>query len=136
MLSSDRIGEELAGLPAEAGSRTPEWTRRVHEELLHRATVLMSRGESVVIDASFGAAWQRTAAVTAAATVSADLVQLRCTAPTDMAAADPWPDATVIDTAGDTAGPQADSVQRALRAIRPRGPHDARRPARPYMCPG
>jgi predicted kinase len=168
MLSSDRIRKELAGLPGEASARapyetgiyTPEWTQRVYRELLHRATVLMSRGESVVADASFTGAWQRTAAVTAAATVSADLVQLRCTAPRELAAgrlcprargsldanqeiavemeaaADPWPDATVIDTEDDTTGLHAGSAQRAIRAIHPDGSHAAWHHARPYMCPG
>lgn len=168
VLNSDRIRKELAGLPAETsagapygtGIYTPEWTRRVYQELLHRATILMSRGESVVVDASFTSAWQRTAAVTAAATVSADLVQLRCTAPWELAAwrlhsrsrgtsdadreiavemkaaADPWPEATVIDTENDTTGLDADCVRRALLAIHPDGPHGDRRSARPYMCPG
>jgi uncharacterized protein len=167
VLSSDRIRKELAGLPAEASARTPygtgiytaEWTRRVYEELLHRATVLMSRGESVIADASFGSAWQRTAAVTAAATVSADLVQLRCTAPRELAAgrlhptaratcdadeeiatemeaaADPWPEATVIDTEDDDTGLHAESGQRALRAVHPHAFPGAWHASRPYMCP-
>ncbi|HTR94177.1 MAG TPA: AAA family ATPase [Trebonia sp.] len=168
VLNSDRIRKELAGLPAETSARasygsgiyTPEWTERVYQELLHRATVLLSRGESVVADASFTTAWQRTAAATAAATVSADLVQLRCTAPWELAAgrlysrsggtadadqeiavemeaaADPWPDAIVIDTEDDTAGLHVESVQRALRAIHPDGPPAAARSPRSYMCPG
>ena len=98
--------------------------------------------------------------MTAAATVSADLVQLRCTAPWELAAgrlhspaqgssdadqeiaiemeaaADPWPEATVIDTEDDATGLQAESGQRALRAIHPHDPHGAWSANRPYMCPG
>lgn len=154
VLDIDRIRKELAGLPAEASARapyatgiyTPEWTECAYRELLHRATALLARGESVIADASFTSGWQRTAAVTAAATVSADLVQLRCTASTELAArrlctrgrgtsdadqaiaaqmeaaADPWPEATVMDTdEGGSTGPHPESVQQALNAIRPHG---------------
>jgi len=114
----------------------------------------------VIADASFTRAWQRTAAVTAAATVSADLVQLRCTAPWELAAgrlhspaqggssdadqeiavemeaaADRWPEATVIDTEDGTTGLHAKSGQRALRAIHPHDPDGAWSANRPYMCP-
>jgi uncharacterized protein len=56
VLSSDRIRRELAGQPAEAsasasygsGIYSAGWTERVYAELLHRATVLLAQGESVV----------------------------------------------------------------------------------------
>jgi uncharacterized protein len=94
VLNSDRIRKELAGLPAQASARAPYgsgiytagWTQRTYAELLHRAAVLLAYGESVIADASFISAQQRTAAVAAAAGVSADLVQLRCTAPRELAA--------------------------------------------------
>jgi uncharacterized protein len=130
VLNSGRIRTELAGLPAEAstsasfgaGIYSDEWTRRTYAELLHRATVLLANGESVIADASFSSGWQRDAAVTAAAAVCADLVQIRCDVPPELAAArlsnqarrgagldpgiaakleaatDPWPDATRVDT--------------------------------------
>jgi aminoglycoside phosphotransferase family enzyme/predicted kinase len=164
VLSSDRIRKELAGQPAEARAFAPygsgiysaEWTELVYTELLHRATVLLAYGESVVADASFISARHRVAATAAAAGVSADLVQLRCTASAELAAhriraqtggisyadqaiagqmegvADPWPDATVIDTErGGTAGLPAGALEQALRAIRPHGAQHARRPSPP-----
>ncbi len=169
VLNSDRIRKELAGLPAEASARAPygsgiytgEWAERTYAELLHRAAVLLAHGESVIADASFISAPQRLAAAAAAARVSADLVQLRCSASRDLAAqrisartggvsdadqaiadqmaavAEPWPDATVIDTeAGGTAGVPGESLEQALEAIRPHGPEYVWRPARPYMPPG
>ena len=169
VLNSDRIRKELAGLPAETSARAPYgsgiytagWTERTYAELLHRAVVLLAHGESVVADASFISAPQRAAAAKAAAGVSADLVQLRCSAPRELTArrmnartssvsdadkaiaakmeavAEPWPDAAVIDTeAGGTAGVAGESVNRALQAVRPHGPEHVWRPGRPYMLPG
>jgi hypothetical protein len=53
------------------------------------------------------------------------------------AVAEPWPDATVIDTeVGGVAGVAGESVDRALEAIRPHGPEHVWRPGRPYMLPG
>jgi aminoglycoside phosphotransferase family enzyme/predicted kinase len=169
VLNSDRIRKELAGLPAETSARVrygagiynSEWTEDAYAELLHRAAVLLSRGESVIADASFITARQRAAAVTAAAAVSADLVQLRCTASRELAgrrmsartsgvsdadqaiaaemegAAEPWPDATVMDTEGDgvDSGPGA-ALELALEMIRPHSPEHTRRPTRPYLVPG
>jgi len=169
VLSSDRIRKELAGWPAEASAPAPygcgiysaEWTESVYAELLHRATVLMAHGESVVADASFISARHRVAAAAAAAGVSADLVPLRCAASPELATrristrtggasdadpaiasqmaalADPWPDASVIDTEpGGTAGLPGGAAEQALRVIRPQGAERAWRPSRPYMLPG
>jgi len=93
-VSSDRIRKELAGRPTEASALAPYgsgiycagWTERVYAELLHRATVLLAHGESVVADASFISARHRVAATAAAAGVSADLVRLRCAASPELAA--------------------------------------------------
>ena len=53
------------------------------------------------------------------------------------AVADPWPEATVIDTeSGGTAGMAGESVAQALQVIRPHGPEHVWRPTRPYMLPG
>ena len=130
VLSSDRIRKELAGVPAErrcaapwgAGIYTAAWTERVYAELLGRAGRLLALGESVIADASFTSPAQRDAAAQAAAAAHADLVQLRCTAPAEvarqrltartggisdadadiarqMAAVEaPWPEAVTIDT--------------------------------------
>jgi predicted kinase len=169
VLNSDRIRKELAGLPAETSARAPygsgiytaEWTGHTYAELLHRAVVLLAHGESVVADASFISAPQRAAAAAAAAGVSADLVQLRCSASRELAArrmsaraggasdadqaiaaemeavAEPWPDAAVIDTGSDgTAREPGETAQEAVELIRPHGPEHVWRPARPYMLPG
>jgi len=169
VLNSDRIRKELAGLPAETSARasygsgiySAEWTERTYAELLHRATILLAHGESVIADASFISAPQRAAAAAVAGEVSADLVQLRCTASRELAAqristrtggasdadqaiagqmaaaAKPWPNATAIDTeTGGTAGVPGESLEQALEAIRPHGPEHVWRPTRPYMLPG
>jgi uncharacterized protein len=53
------------------------------------------------------------------------------------ALAEPWPDATVIDTeSGGTAGVPGASIPEAVEVIRPHGPEHVWRPARPYMLPG
>lgn len=169
VLNSDAIRKELAGLPASSSARapygtglyTPQRTERTYAELLHRAQGLLSRGESVVADASFTFSDSRAAAAATATATSADLVQLRCTASQALAArrmntrADgtsdanpqiarkmaatmaPWPDATMIDTeTGDIAEPASAAVRQALNAIRPHGPEYAWRPTRPVMLPG
>lgn len=174
VLSSDRIRKEIAGVPAEANVSAPyaegiysqEWTERTYAELLRRAIVLLAHGESVVADASFTSARQRDAAVTASASVCADLVEIRCAASRELAAArlragengtsdadpgiaaqmeaaaDPWPEAIVIDTEGGsvvtTSGGrgQAPCVEQALDTIRPGDHHHAGRQPMPYMLPG
>jgi uncharacterized protein len=173
VLSSDRIRKELAGIapqhsaavPYETGIYTPDWTQRCYAELLRRAEVLLASGESVVADASWLSAQQRAAAASVASQVSAQLVQLRCTAPEPLAqrrmsarqqglsdadaeiarrmaaAMAPWPAATTIDTEGGGLGGEAAActgfgvVRQALDAIRPHGPQHVWRPARPVMLP-
>jgi uncharacterized protein len=130
VLSSDRIRKELAGLPATqqpavpygSGIYAPAMTEATYAELLRRATGLLARGELVLADASWTSARHRAAAAAAAARSHAPLVQLRCTAPANLAgqrlssrapgasdadqniaqqmAADaaPWPEAVTIDT--------------------------------------
>lgn len=153
--------EASARAPYGTGIYTAQWAERTYAELLHRAAVLLAHGESVLADASFISAPQRAAAAVAAAGASADLVQLRCAASRELAArrmsartgavsdadqaiaakmaavAEPWPDATVIDTeAGGTAGVPGESLEQALEAIRPHGPQHVWHPSRPYMLPG
>jgi predicted kinase len=160
VLNSDRIRKELAGLSADTSARarygsgiyTAEWTERTYRELHRRAAVLLAHGQSVIADASFITARQRAVAAATAAAASANLVQLRCTAPGKLAAqrmsarpsrvsdadeaiaaqmesfAEPWPDAAVIDTEADgTAGVAGESVDRAVEAIRPHDPEHIRR---------
>jgi len=136
VLNSDRIRKEIAGLPPErsaavpygTGIYAPSWTQRCYAELLRRARALLASGESVIADASWLSAKQRTAAATMADEVSAQLVQLRCTASEDLAqrrirtrqhgvsdadaeiarhmaaAMAPWPAATTMSTEGGGTG--------------------------------
>ena len=141
VLNSDRVRKELAGLlpqsgapvPYGTGIYTPAWTQRCYAELLRRARALLARGESVIADASWLSAQQRAAAAALAGKVSAELVQLRCTASQDLArqrmsarqhgvsdadadiarhmATDmaPWPEAPTIDTDSGGVGADAES---------------------------
>jgi len=144
-LDSDRIRKELAGLPPEQsaaaayrhGIYTTEWTERTYRELLERAGLLLERGETVVLDASWTAPRHRDAARALAARTHSEPHELRCTA-TDTtiaqrlahrtggysdadaviaavmsAAAQPWPEAqdVVTDRDCDT------SVSRALALL-------------------
>jgi len=100
---------------------------------LNRAGKLLARGESVILDAS------RTSAALAARRLQARAGDASDAGP-DVAermaaAADPWPDATPIDTSG-RGSRDITPLQRALDAIRPYGPDHAWRAARPYMLPG
>lgn len=147
LLSSDRLRKELAGIPAEEsaaaaygeGLYTPERTRKTYTVLLDRASALLSRGESVVLDATWVDAEQREAALRMAERTHADLVALHCHVPGEMTATRltartggasdagldvaaameateaPWPEATRVDTSG----PLEAAVVQALAAIRP-----------------
>ncbi len=109
----------------EEGIYTPAATAATYEELLARAGRALALGESVVLDASFGGRrWRDTAACVAEET-SSIFDALRCVAPVEVATrrlaaralvgtdpsdatpdvaaamaavAEPWPDATEIDT--------------------------------------
>ncbi|MFE8017199.1 AAA family ATPase [Streptomyces antibioticus] len=164
LLSSDRLRKELAGIPPERsaaagygeGIYSAEWTARTYTALLDRAAVLLSLGESVVLDATWSTAEQRTAARRVAETAEADLVALHCRVPEEvsearlstrtagpsdadagiaraMAAGEPpWPEAVPVDTGG----PLESAVSRALAAVRPGGGEQAPVFRRPYMEPG
>ncbi|WP_340384027.1 AAA family ATPase [Streptomyces sp. SS7] len=163
LLSSDRLRKELAGVPPERsaaaaygeGLYTPEWTARTYSTLLDRAAALLSSGESVVLDATWSAAEQRTAARHLAERTDADLVALHCRVPGEVSAArlstrapgmsdagievaaamaatePPWPEAVAVDTGG----PLESAVAHALAAVRPWGPGQAPVFRRPYMEP-
>ncbi|GGY88978.1 hypothetical protein GCM10010300_36370 [Streptomyces olivaceoviridis] len=163
LLSSDRIRKELAGIPAEQsaasgygeGLYSPEWTARTYAALLDRAALLLSSGESVVLDATWSDSVQREAAVRVARRASAELVALHCHVPGDvsearlrtrapgasdagpeiahaMAASEPpWPEAVPVDTSGALEL----AVSRALTAVRPWGTGQAPVFRRPYMEP-
>jgi uncharacterized protein len=133
--------------PARAAYRDglyrPEQTEATYRELLHRAEELLGRGETVVLDASWSAEAHRRAAADLAVRAHAELAALRCEVPRAVADqrirdrrgsasdatplvaavmaadADPWPEATTIDTAA----PLEVSVDNALGAVRRPVPH-------------
>jgi len=148
VIRSDEVRKDLAGLDHterigagyEEGVYSPESTQRTYRELLRRAQVLLERGESVVLDASWSSAGPRGDAATMVRETSAELYELRCVAPSDLAArrlearaavghdvsdatpavarrmrsgADPWESAISIDT---TASP-AEAVAAAIAAL-------------------
>lgn len=144
LVRSDEVRKELAGIPASAhapagideGLYQPAMTDAVYAELLARARGPLSLGQTVVLDATWRHARWREAAARVADEASADLVELRCVAPVEVAvdrvkrrwavgdasdatedvvrafSADqaPWSTATDVDTSGDS----ADAVAAAL----------------------
>lgn len=104
------------------GLYSPRMTDATYEELVRRAEGLLARGRSVILDATWTAARHREAAVRAAADTSSDPIALRCDAPPEVVQgrlrdrgpdasdatadvarrladrAEPWPEATVLDT--------------------------------------
>ena len=95
VLRSDETRKELAGLdplehaPAAYGEGlyAPEVTEATYDALLSRAGRLLARGEHVVIDASFSKASWRDRAAALAADTDADLTEVRCLLPQEVAAA-------------------------------------------------
>ena len=86
VLSSDEVRKELAGLsprahaPAPFGAAlyAPERTDETYRELLRRAREALTRGSSVILDASWSDVGWRARAGALAATTSSDLVPLCC----------------------------------------------------------
>lgn len=148
VLSSDPLRKELVGAGGDGstaadyrtGAYADEVTEATYAGLLDRARVLLARGESVILDASWVELGHRQAARALAAELGAEVTELRCTCPTDLAAArmraraaagdhesdadediaaamaadaDPWPEAVPIDTGG----PGPDAVVTALAAV-------------------
>jgi predicted kinase len=153
-LSSDVVRKELAGLrptarriePFGQGLYAPALTRRTYAALRRRAARALRGGQSVVLDATFGARAERAAAARLAARLGARPVVFVCGADDatlrarlaaregDAATASDarlahwpalraaysapaeWPDAIPLDTTG----PLADTVAAALAALRAR----------------
>ncbi|HVM67169.1 MAG TPA: AAA family ATPase [Acidimicrobiales bacterium] len=145
MLRSDDVRKELAGIPSTApaaaplmaGVYTPAMTALTYGELLHRARWLLERGESTVLDATWGDATWRDEARRVASAAHAGMIELRCAAPVELAAHraaergpdasdagpdiavelasrfDAWPEATGVDTTG----APAESCRRALDLV-------------------
>jgi predicted kinase len=148
VLRSDEVRKEQAGLATDrpspaafgAGLYTRASSDATYATLLQWAGVALARGETVVLDASWtSAAWRRRARDVATAS-AAELVELRCDAPVEVAAArmarrtatggdasdatpmiaarmaalaDPWPEATTVATVAD----RASVVAEALRVV-------------------
>jgi uncharacterized protein len=152
VLRSDEIRKDLAGVAhterAAAGYREgfygPEATAATYRELLERARRLLELGEPVVLDASWTDARYREAAEAVARETCSELVELECTAPTEIAAerlrsrgaadvsdatpevatamattADEWPSAQTINT---TASPDVTLAQSEVVVLELLGP--------------
>jgi aminoglycoside phosphotransferase family enzyme/predicted kinase len=133
VLRSDEIRKSGAGLdprasasaPYREGLYAPSITEDTYAALFDRAAALLSRGECVILDASFSERRWRAAAAEVARTTASELVELRCAVsseiaerrlrrreaersdPSDADAAiaaamrrdfDPWPSSTEVDT--------------------------------------
>ncbi len=133
VLRSDEIRKDLKGIGHTirrddafgAGLYDARSTAATYEALLGRARTMLQLGEPVILDASWNSDEWREAARAIAADTAADLVELRCDAPTDTTrqrlvvraasdadasdataaiaarmaeAADDWPTAVMIDT--------------------------------------
>jgi uncharacterized protein len=148
LLRSDQVRKERAGIPPTRAAAAPfgggiydaASTAATYNELLARGGRALAAGESVVLDASWHDPAWRARAEQVADAATADLVELRCSAPLDVArrrlldrrlvghdASDataevlavmaetdvPWPTAADIDTTGD----REDAVRRALSIV-------------------
>jgi predicted kinase len=148
VLRTDVVRKELAGLAPDTsgasgfgeGIYSATATEATYAELVERARQALAHGRSVVLDASWSSAAARAAARDVADATSSDLVELRCTAPAEVAArrlreralrggdpsdadpavaaamasvADAWPEATELDTVA----PPDDVLAAALAAV-------------------
>lgn len=92
VLRSDVIRKRLAGVAAEtsmaadygAGIYTPEWSDATYRALLAEAEMLLERGRSVIVDASWTEVAHRNDATAMAMATASDLVPLRCEAPIEV----------------------------------------------------
>ena len=148
LLRSDDVRKELGGVAPltrvvaglDQGLYRPSVTEATYGELLSRARRAVGLGHTVVLDATWRHPTWRSAAVDLAGETSADLVELRCVVPLDVAIArvnqrqdagvdpsdatetivralwagdTPWTTATDVDTSGDP----AQAVSAALATI-------------------
>lgn len=92
LLSADRTRKELAGLDPEEhhpeafgqGLYSVARTEAVYQALASKARFLLARGETVVVDASFSKGEQREPFRCLALDLHTPLVELECTAPSDL----------------------------------------------------
>jgi hypothetical protein len=148
VLRSDALRSRVTG-PADAaggaarygeGRYAPERRAAVYAELVQEAADLLGIGTPVILDASWSSEAERGRALAAARATRSDVVEIRCTAPADVAQrriaeraargddpseatpeiarrlaadADPWPASLPLDTDR----PLAETVARALRLV-------------------
>jgi hypothetical protein len=150
VLRSDEVRKEQAGVAYEergADLYGAEQKAATYRTLLDRARGALDQGESVVLDATWGSGRWRAAARAAGADAHADVAEVCCEAPADLAAdrmrrrsarghdpsdatpevaaalatsADPWPEAMPLDTTGTEARTVADAIA-ALQSLEPDG---------------
>ncbi len=92
-LRADEIRKDLAGLDhhqhafeePDAGIYSPEFSGGVYREMIRQAELLLARGESVILDASWSTESHRARARALAKRADASLVELRCVAPSGVA---------------------------------------------------
>lgn len=162
VISSDRLRKEVAGMDPEAhataefgaGLYSTAWTRRTYDTMIHRAELLLRRGESVVLDASWTDESERVLAAALADRVRARLVQVRCDLDAEVAAerirgragisdadeaiaerirsvAAPWPGSIAVDMRPSP----AECTHRACALIRPSAQPSPMLRRRPLMAP-
>lgn len=92
VLRSDETRKRLAGVAAEtsmaadygAGIYTPEWSDATYRALLAEAEMLLERGRSVIVDASWTEIGHRNDATAIAMATASDVVPLICEAPVEV----------------------------------------------------
>jgi uncharacterized protein len=93
VVHSDEVRKRLAGLEPttsaadelDSGLYTPAWNRRTYHAMLETARESLSRGESVILDASWSASDRRDDASRLAASTSSELASCLLTTPGDLA---------------------------------------------------
>jgi len=146
------LGHAMAAIAAPGeGLYRPDMTDATYDGLLGRAKTALSLGESVILDASWSAERHRRAAADVADATSSDLVELHCVAPAPLAEQrirrrlrrggdpsdatpavaaamavrfDPWPAASLVDTAGDLETSVLHAREAAVRSDKPVGLED------------
>jgi len=87
VISADIVRKKLAGISAtehrfdrfEGGIYAKDFSRKTYKEMFAQARALLSRGQSVILDASFKRKQDRLLAVSLAAEAKADFTVIECT---------------------------------------------------------
>lgn len=92
LIRSDRVRKELAGMSPEEhayepygqGIYSPEFSKKTYEEMMARAKDRLSKGSSVILDATFSKKWQREAAKEVAVNAGARFLCIETVAPEEV----------------------------------------------------